>query len=59
MKSHVLLSGSSSHLAAMAMVDTAVSFQLARQQVVSLLPLCAAPNSGYIWKRVFLRGKHR
>ena len=59
MKSHVLLGGSSSHLAAMTMVDTAVSFQLARRQVVSLMPLCAAPNTGYVWRRVFLKGKPR
>ena len=47
MKSHGFLSGSSSHLAAMAMVDTSVSFLLARQQVISLMPLSPAPNPGY------------
>ena len=59
MKSHGFLSGSSSHLAAMAMVDTSVSFLLARQQVISLMPLSPAPNPGYAWRRVFLKGKHR
>ena len=59
MKSHGFLSGSSSHLAAMAMVDTSVSFLLARQQVISLMPLSPAPNPGYVWRRVFLKGKHR
>ncbi|MBI4422702.1 MAG: hypothetical protein HY554_03180 [Elusimicrobia bacterium] len=59
MKNHGFLSGSSSHLAAMAMVDTSVSFLLARQQVISLMPLCPSPNPGYVWKRVFLKGRHK
>ena len=59
MKSHVILSGASSHLAAMGMVDTVVSFHVAREQVVSLMPLGPSSNPGYIWKRVFLKGRHR
>ncbi len=60
MKIHGNLNGSSTGLAAMAMVDTSVSFLLARQQVISLMPLCPSPNPGYVWKRVFLKGgKHR
>jgi len=36
---------------------TTVGFLVARQQAISLQPLAAAPNSGYIWRRVFLRNR--
>ena len=57
MKNHAIMNGSSSGLAALAMVDTSVSFLLSRQQVISLMPLCPSPNPGYVWRRVFLKGK--
>ncbi len=56
MKNHGT-NGSVSGLAAMAMVDTSVSFLLSRQQVISLMPICPSPNPGYVWKRIFLKGR--
>lgn len=57
MKSHVILNGSSAGLAAMIQVDSTVSFLLDRQQGINLVPMYPASNTGYVWKRVFLRGK--
>jgi len=60
MKSHAMLNGSSVGLAAMIQVDSTVSFLLDRQQGINLVPIYPATSTGYVWKRVFLRGKgHR
>jgi hypothetical protein len=60
MKSHALLRGSGTGLAAIIQVDTTVSFLLDRQQVIDLAPILPSSNTGYVWKRVFLRGgRHR
>ena len=55
MKSHQLLRGSGSGLAAVLQVDTTIGFLMDRQQVIDLAPAGPAANSGYVWKRVFLR----
>ena len=54
MKSHQLLRGSSEGLAAVLQVDTTIGFLMDRQQGIDLAPAGPA-NSGYVWKRVFLR----
>lgn len=60
MKSHAILRGSSPGLAAIIQIDTTVSFLLDRQQVINLTPIVPASKTGYVWRRVFLRGKsHR
>ena len=57
MKSHVMLRGSSAGLAAMIQVDTTCSFLLDRQQVINLVPIYPSARTGFVWKRVFLKGK--
>ena len=60
MRSQAMLKGSSAGLAAIIHVDTTISFLSDRQQVINLAPILPASNSGYVWKRVFLRGRgHR
>lgn len=60
MKSHAMLRGSGPGLAAIIQVDTTVSFLLDRQQVINLAPMAPAAKTGYVWRRVFLKGKgHR
>ncbi len=59
MKNHQLLRGSGAGLGAVMQVDTTVSFLLDRQNVIDLAPAGPATNAGYIWRRVFLRGKAR
>ena len=60
MKSHQLLRGSGAGLAAIIQVDTTVSFLLDRQEVIDLTPILPSSNAGYVWRRVFLKGKsHR
>lgn len=55
MRSHAMLKGSAAALAAIIQVDTTVSFLSDRQQVINLRPIVPASNTGYVWKRVFLR----
>ena len=57
MKSHPLLRGSGAGLAAVIHVGATVGFLTERQQVIDLSPIVPASNAGYVWKRVFLRGK--
>ena len=57
MKSHAMLKGSAPGLAAIIQVDTTVGFLLDRQQVINLSPILPVSNTGYVWKRVFLKGK--
>ena len=40
-------------------VDTTVGFLAQRQQFIDLCPSKASEPSGYVWRRVFLRGKRR
>jgi hypothetical protein len=59
MKNNAWLRGSGSGLAAIIKVDTKIGFLCERQQATSLAPAGVAYGGGYVWKRVFLRGKHR
>ena len=60
MKIHEMLKASSAGLAAVIRVGTTANFLLDRQQAVGLAPIHPASKVGYIWRRVFLRGKgHR
>lgn len=55
-----MLRGSGAGLAAVIRIDTTVGFLLDRQEVINLSPMPPASSAGYVWKRVFLRGKgHR
>ncbi|MBI4375927.1 MAG: hypothetical protein HY549_05695 [Elusimicrobia bacterium] len=56
MKIHGLLRGSSSGLASIIQLDTTIGFLVDRRQVIDVSPM-ASSKAGYIWKRVFLRGK--
>ena len=51
------VNGSSAALAAMAALDTTVSFLVDRRQAVDLAPAGARFGSAYVWRRVFLKGK--
>ena len=55
MKRHAALSGSSSGLATVMRLDTAVGFLLNRAQTIDLAPLITVSNAGYVWRRVFHR----
>ena len=57
MKNHQLLRGSSAGLSAFIQVNTAVGFLLAREQAVGMEPMGPAGGAGYVWRRVFLKGK--
>lgn len=59
MKNHAMINGSSAGLAILMQADSAVSFLLERQQVINLVPMMPASKTGYVWKRVFLRGSKR
>ena len=41
------------------LMETTIGFLLARQQVIRLTPMETASNPGYIWRRVFLRGRRQ
>ncbi|MDD5658309.1 MAG: hypothetical protein PHF00_13740 [Elusimicrobia bacterium] len=55
MKRNTALSGSSSGLAAILGLDTAVGFLLDREQTIDLSPLVAVSNRGYVWRKVYHR----
>ena len=55
MKNHAMLRGSGAGLAAIINVDTQVGFLADRQQAIDLSPV--AQKGGYVWKRIFLKGK--
>jgi len=60
MKNQALVRGSSAGLAAVIQIDTTVGFLTDREQAVNLAPIGPASNAGYVWRRVFLKGKgHR
>ena len=60
MKDTGMLRGSTSALAAVIHMDATVGFLGDRSEVVDLAPIFPASKAGYIWKRVFLKGKgHR
>ena len=57
MKSNALLRGSGAGLAAIIKVDTQVGFLTDRKEAIDLSPVAPSQNGGYVWKRIFLKGK--
>ncbi|MEK7389159.1 MAG: hypothetical protein AAB036_05645 [Elusimicrobiota bacterium] len=57
MKNSSFLSGSSLALAALAKLDTTVSFLLDRRQTVAVSQVGRVSSPGYVWRRVFLKGR--
>lgn len=57
MKNHAVVNGSSAGLAFMIQADAAASFLSERQSGINLVPIYPAAQGGYVWKRVFLRGR--
>jgi hypothetical protein len=51
--------GSSAATAMMTKLDTTVAFLVDRQQAVDLAPTGRQARSGYVWRRVFLKGRDR
>jgi hypothetical protein len=51
------LSGSSVAMAALTKLDTTVSFLVDRRQTVAVSPVGKVSSPGYVWRRVFLKGK--
>jgi hypothetical protein len=51
--------GSAAALAAVAKLDTTVSFLLERRQAVALGPAGRRTGSAYVWRRVFLDRRQR
>jgi len=59
MKNHSFAGGSSAALAALAQLDTTVSFLVDRRETVDLTPAGRHSVSAYVWRRVFLKGRGR
>ena len=57
MKNTSFLSGSSVAMAALTKLDTTVSFLLDRRQTVAVSPVGKISSPGYVWRRVFLKGR--
>lgn len=57
MKNSAFLSGSAAGLAAVAKLDTTVSFLVDRRQTTAVSPAGRVGAPGFVWKRVFLKGK--
>ncbi|MDD5302085.1 MAG: hypothetical protein PHS14_03165 [Elusimicrobia bacterium] len=57
MKSNSFLSGSTVAMSALRKLDTTVSFLLDRRQTVAVSPVGKINTPGYVWRRVFLKGK--
>jgi hypothetical protein len=57
MKNLGFLAGSSTGMAAVAKLDTTVGFLADRRQATAVSPVGKATTAGYVWRRVFLRGK--
>lgn len=57
MKSNSFLSGSTVAMSALRKLDTTVSFLLDRRQTVAVSPVGKISTPGYVWRRVFLKGK--
>ena len=59
-KNTAFLNGSSMAMAALTKLDTTVSFLLDRCQTVAVSPVGRVNTPGYVWRRVFLKGRgHR
>ena len=59
MKNNAMLRGSGAGVASIIRLNTTVGFLAHRQEVIDLSPSKESEPSGYIWRRVFLRGKRR
>jgi hypothetical protein len=57
MKNTSFLSGSSVATSALMKLDTTVSFLLDRRQSVAVSPVGKINTPGYVWRRVFLKGR--
>ena len=57
MKNTSFLSGSAVAMAALTKLDTTVSFLLDRRQTVAVSPVGKVNSPGYVWRRVFLKGR--
>ncbi len=57
MKNTSFMSGSSIAMAALTKLDTTVSFLLDRRQTLSVSPVGRITSPGYVWRRVFLKGR--
>lgn len=56
-KNATFLSGSSIAMAALAKLDTTVSFLLDRRQIMAVSPVGKTISPGYVWRRIFLKGR--
>ncbi|UPT72542.1 MAG: hypothetical protein M0D55_11255 [Elusimicrobiota bacterium] len=56
-KNTAFLSGSSVAMAALTKLDTTVSFLVDRRQTVAVSPVGKVSSPGYVWRRVFLKGR--
>ncbi len=57
MKNSEMLRGSSAGLAEIIRMSITNNFLINREHAVGLAPISPACNVGYIWRRVFLRGR--
>ncbi len=57
MKNTSFLSGSTVAMSALMKLDTTVSFLLDRRQTVAVSPVGKISTPGYVWRRVFLKGR--
>lgn len=57
MKNTSFLSGSAVAMSALMKLDTTVSFLLDRRQTVAVSPVGRISTPGYVWRRVFLKGR--
>ena len=56
-KNTSFLSGSSVAMSALMKLDTTVSFLLDRRQTVAVSPVGKINTPGYVWRRIFLKGR--
>ncbi len=57
MKNTSLLSGSRVAMTALTKLDAAVSFLFDQRQTIAISPLGKANAPGYVWRRIFLKGR--
>jgi hypothetical protein len=57
MKNNSFLNGATAAVSALMKLDTTVSFLIDRRQTVAVSPVGKVSSPGYVWRRVFLKGK--
>ncbi|MBI5625156.1 MAG: hypothetical protein HY924_15370 [Elusimicrobia bacterium] len=57
MKAHAVINGSSAGLSAVFQMESTVGMLTSRQRIIHLVPITQEANSGYVWKRIFLRAR--